>query len=149
MTDEKDLEKRAKTSISLAEKMLFETYPVVNDPRLILAIADDIYTALMSCIEAVSMTWNLRFGDDFESGFSAFKERALKDGFTEEELDLVMKIHNIVAEHKKSPVEFTRKGRFVICDEVYNCTAISSDDMKSYLFRARLFVEKVEGLLRK
>jgi hypothetical protein len=153
MESSEELKKRAKTSLQVAECMLTKTYPVVNDPKLILAIAGDIYTALVSGMTALitheKQEHKPEFNEDndFESKFNAFKEIASNNGFTKDEVALVSNIHNIMSEHKESPVEFARKDRFVICDENYRCESLSLDDMKSYLFKARLFIEKTESII--
>jgi hypothetical protein len=146
-----DLKERARRSIQVAEHMLIKTYPVVDDPKLILAVAGDIYTALTSSMEALLISKKeenqLEFSNDFSSRFSAFKGIANDHGFSEEDLAMIEELDRIMEEHRESPVEFARKDKFVICDEKYNLEAISLDDMKSYLFKARLFIEKAETIM--
>jgi len=144
----KELEERARRSIDFAEQMLLRTYPVVQDPKLILAVAGDVYSALIGCIELVIIRAGIDSGDDFASRLDAFKAVVSDNGFGKEEFSLVEDMHRIVSEHESSPVEFPRKDRLVICDGKYNCDVISVDDMKNYLFRARLFVEKAGLMLR-
>jgi hypothetical protein len=148
MESVEELEERARRSIEVAEQMLLRTYPVVQDPKLILAVAGDVYFALMGCIEAVMLQAGMDSSDDFSSRLEAFKALASKQGFGWEEFSLVEDVHRIVSEHESSPVEFPRKDRLVICDEKYHCDVISVDDMKNYLFKARLFVEKARIMLR-
>lgn len=147
MESVKELEERARRSIEVAEQMLLRTYPVVQDPKLILAVAGDVYSALMGCVEAVMLQADIDSGDDFASRLVAFKAASSKMGFGEEEFGLVDVMHRIVSEHESSPVEFPRKDKLVICDGKYHCDIISVDDMKNYLFRARLFVEKAGRML--
>jgi len=142
MDSQADLRDRAKRSLKVAEHMLTQTYPIVNDPKLILAISEDIYTALSSSMSAITLSEG-----DFHQDFADFKQRSSELGFKEDEIDLIERFHSIITEHKESPVEFARKDKFVICDEKYNFDSLSLDDMKSYLFRARLFVEKAEAIL--
>lgn len=139
MESKQDLTTRAYQSLKLAEHMLIRTYPMVDDPKLILAISEDIHIALFSMVEAL-------YGKDADLG--VFKEKAVSSGFNSDEIELVKRLDNIIQEHKDSPVEFTRKDKFVICDDSYNTDSITLDDMKKYLFEARLFVEKAEAILR-
>ena len=149
MESVEELKERARKSLGVAEHMLNQTYPVVNDPKLILAIAGDIYTALVSSMDAVLMNDKEEkslLDSNFDSRLDAFK-RLAPGRFTDEDISLVSGFHEIMLEHKASPVEFPRKDRFVICDENYRCETISIDDMKNYLFKARLFVEKSESIM--
>ncbi|MBU2560880.1 MAG: hypothetical protein KKD17_01180 [Nanoarchaeota archaeon] len=147
-----ELKDSARRSLKVAEHMLIQTYPFVNDPRLVLAVAGDIYSALMSSMSALLLAGKKArkksLPDDFDSLFSAFREVAGGYGFTEDDLSLVSDTNRILVEHKESPVEFARRDSIVICDSRYKCSRISVDDMKKYLFRARLFVDKSESLLR-
>jgi hypothetical protein len=138
---------KANKLLDVAEKILEETYPVVKEPKLVLAVAEDIYSALVNGIDALITGPNRGAHDEFESRFAAFQEIASKHGFSKEDLDLVLEIHNIIVGHEESPVEFSRKDRFVICDSGYNCSEISYENMQKYLFRARLFVKKVSSAL--
>lgn len=132
--------------MQLAEHMLISTYPLVKDQRLLLGIAGDIFSALSSGIEAFMLNKKKAGGNDFDSLFESF--RGCAKGINDDEFNLVVSINNIVKQHKASPVEFARKEKYVICDENYNCSEISPQSMKNYLFRARLFIEKLDKMLR-
>jgi hypothetical protein len=151
MESSEDLRERARRSLQVAEQMLSKTYPIVNDPKLILAIAEDIYAALTSSMTAllVKKQEKVQVSDDFSSIFTAFQQIAPDLSFQQDDLEIIKELSTIIAEHKDSPVEFPRKDKFIICDNEYKCTTITLDDMKSYLFRARLFVEKVNDALDK
>jgi hypothetical protein len=144
MDSVRELQERARRNIEVAEQLLVKTYPAVKDPKLILAVADDVYTALLSSIEAVLVQGSDDSGDDFGSRLAAFRKAVGSRGFDTSDFELVESIHRIVSGHRSSPVEFPRRDQFVICDKNYVCDIISVDDMKNYLFRARLFVEKAE-----
>ena len=138
MMDSKEFKDKANQSLKLAEHMLTKTYPMVNDPKLILAISEDIHIALLSIIKAL-------LGKGAE--LADFERKAQSLNFQTDEIELVKRFDAIIKEHKDSPVEFSRKDKFVICDDDYNFDSITLDDMKKYLFRARLFVEKVEAII--
>jgi hypothetical protein len=138
---------RARGSLQVAEKMLLHTYPVVNDPKLLLAVAGDIYTALTSGMTSILTDKDIT-ADDFSSQLKAFKGVAEDCNITEDDIILISELHDIMQQHKDSPVEFPRKDRFVICNNRYDMRTISLDDMKQYLFKAGLFVEKVERYFR-
>ena len=144
MESAEDLRTRARRSLHIAEHMIKETYPVVNDPKLILAVAGDIYAAVMNSMTSVLMEKKKEFSDDFQSRFEAFKSIAPACGFREEDNALIADMETLMAAHRQSPVEFPRKDLFIICDDKYDIKSISVDDMKNYLCRAKLFLEKAE-----
>lgn len=136
--DYKELITKANQSLKIAEHMLTKTYPLSNDPKLILAISEDIHIALSSIIEAL-----LGKGSDMAD----FEQKANELNFDNDEIEIVRRFDAIIREHKASPIEFSRKDKFVICDVDYNVDSITLDDMKKYLFRARLFVERAEAII--
>ncbi|MFC1741238.1 hypothetical protein ACFL3V_01755 [Nanoarchaeota archaeon] len=135
---------RARRSLQVAEQVLINTYPLVKDPKLILAVAEDIHAALTSAAEAIIIKKG-KYNPELQ--FHQYLE-ALENTITNDEQDLLKRLHNIIQGHKESPVEFPRKDHFVICDKKYDCDVISLDDMKKYLFRAGLFVEKAGDTVR-
>lgn len=144
-----DLRARARRGLEVAEQMLVHTYPVVKDPKLILAVAGDICAALTSSMEAFILEKGGDLEADFGSNLATFTRLAKDYSFDADELELIGRLHDVIEAHKKSPVEFPRKDRFIICDEKYDCREITLEDMKNYLFRARLFIEKSEASLEK
>ena len=138
---------RARRSLQVAEQMLLHTYPVVDDPKLLLAVAGDIYTALASCMTAVLAGKGVKAGD-FDSQLAAFQRMAEEFSITGDDLDLISQLHDVMQQHKDSPVEFPRKDCFVICDEKYYMRTVSLDDVKQYLFKAGVFVGKLERYFR-
>ncbi len=58
-------------------------------------------------------------------------------------------IKDIIIQHKKSPVEFTRKDSFVICSDDYQMKTISLDKMKNYILHSKSFIQNINGIINK
>ena len=52
-------------------------------------------------------------------------------------------------DHKNSPVEFSRKDRFIICSSDYRTKSISLKEIKEYLLRSKSFIKDVETIVMK
>jgi hypothetical protein len=139
---------KARRSLDVAESMITKTYSLSHDPKIILAVAEDVYAALLGSIRAVLSASKRKSGGDFAAVFAVFRDISARHGFDKDDLSLVEALHRVVSEHESSRVEFARKGCFVMCDARYSCKVISLGDMQKYLFRARLFVRKTEAMLR-
>ncbi|MBW2964847.1 hypothetical protein KY363_05300 [Candidatus Woesearchaeota archaeon] len=144
---ESELLLRARNLLQVAEQVLLRTYPLVNDPKLLLGVAQDIHAALKSAMKAVLEKEGIS-KDGFDAEFDALKGIAGRFRLSADELEVIGTMHTIIAAHEASPVEFPRHDCFVICDEKYDMMTITVDNMKSFLFRAGLFVEKVEDVFR-
>jgi hypothetical protein len=133
---------RARKGLKVAEAMLSRTYPMAKDPKLFLAVAEDIYFALMECIEALFTINNSPLPEESEDAIEEFSGFASRFGFTPDHLKLVSELHRLIEAHKESPVEFARQDSFVICGEGYDFRKFGEKEMKTFLFDARLFLEK-------
>ncbi|NQU98149.1 hypothetical protein HQ533_01670 [Candidatus Woesearchaeota archaeon] len=144
---------KARKNISVADHMLIMTFPLVKDPKLLLAVLENIYSALsnaMSSLVYYERTFKRipQFQDTQESKFNVFKDRLVeRHNINKEYLRLIQEVREILLEHRRSPVEFSRGDRFVICSSNYRMKTISVEDIKKYIAKTRLFVADMERLV--
>lgn len=150
-----ELRETAKKKISIADHMLTQTYPLIKDPKLLLAIIENIFLALTNAIGSVLYYERLfkkipPFQDNFPSKFNMFRTRCVqRHNINKDYIDLVSDVKSIIIKHKKSPVEFTRKDSFVICSENYKMKIISLEEIKNYLDKTKLFIQEVSSIVSK
>ena len=138
----------AKKFIDRADHLLTETYPVVKDPRMLLAVLQNVYNAYKSMM----LFYLYR---DFEQGkipsfdtdednmiriFKARCERRYR--ISEEYVRILEETRNALKQHKSSPMEFSRQDIFVIADNDYNMQIISTQILRDYIGKAKLFIEE-------
>jgi hypothetical protein len=146
---------KAKKNIKIADHMLGVTFPLVKDTKLLLAVIENIFLSYTNAIAAVLYYERLFknvpvFHDTFESKLNMFRERCVeKFGFDKSYLTEVQDIRDIILEHRKSPVEFKRGDRFVICADNYRLKTISAADIKKYLDKAKVFIEAMDNIVSK
>ena len=116
---------KSREKIKIADHILSSTFPLVKDPRLLIGVMDNIFLALTNAMSSVLYYEKLfkripDFKDDFNSKFNMFKERIVrKYNLNIEYVYLIQDIKNLIIEHKKSPMEFSRGENFVICINKY------------------------------
>lgn len=146
---------RAKKKIQIADHMLSVTYPLVKDTKLLLAIIENIFLAYANAMSAVLYQDRVLkkippFKNNFESKFHMFRQRCVDRYKIDRNYVIEMQnLKEIIVEHKKSPVEFVRKDRFVICSDNYKLKTINLEEIKSYLKKAKLFIGEVITILSK
>lgn len=146
---------KALKKVRVADHMLIMTYPLVKDPKLLLAVLENLFSALTNSVS--SLLYYERtfkripiFNEDFDSKFALFKDKlVLKHNINKEYLVLIETIREMLVEHKKSPVEFSRGDRFVICSSNYRMKTISVNDIKKYVAKTKLFVADMDRLVRR
>lgn len=145
----------ARKKIKIADHMLTMTYPMIKDPKLLLAVMENIFLALTNSIGSLlHYERNYKrvppFQDTFVSKFNVFRQKCVGRFNIDPELVLmVQEIKDIIMQHKKSPVEFTRNDSFVICSEDYKMKTISLEKMRNYIIKSRLFIQNISSILDK
>jgi len=150
-----ELMEQAKKNINIADHMLSITYPLVKDTKLLLAIIENIFLAYTNAMSAILFQDRILkkippFKDTFESKFNIFRQKYIDRYKIDRNHVIEMQnLKEIIIEHKKSPVEFVRKDRFVICSNTYKLKTINLDAIKGYLNKAKLFIGEATNILSK
>ncbi|RMF54516.1 hypothetical protein D6745_05125 [Candidatus Woesearchaeota archaeon] len=146
-------QQKAKKNLQVADHMLTVTYPMVKDPKLLASVMENLFLSLTNAMASLLYLDRMYkrvppFQDTFESKFMVFRDKcARRYNIQKEYLDFILEVKNLVLEHKKSPVEFSRKDKFVICSDNYSIKAISVEKMKSYVAKAKMFVHQINILV--
>ena len=147
-----ELVSKAVKNAKVADHMAHVTYPLFNDPKILLAITENIFLALSSGMSALLKQERDRknlpaYPENFDYKYKLFKEKvAKKYGIDSVHVNLISDVKTIVHKHKESPVEFTRKDRFVICDNDYAMKTLTIQQIKQYVAWTKSFVSKIEGI---
>ena len=65
-----------------------------------------------------------------------------------ENVKFIADVKSILVSHKKSPVEFSRRGVFVMCSEDYSMRALTPEEMRKYVARAKAFVGDINSIIK-
>ena len=147
------LRDKAVQKIRVADHMLFMTYPLVKDPKLLLSIVENVFASLDYGVSALLHHERLfkkipPFHDTFPSRFEIFKDKMIpKHDLSPKYAKLIKEVQGILSEHKKSPVEFARKDKFVICSPSYSLKTIDTNLVKKYIFETKVFVNSINKIV--
>ena len=150
-----ELRDAARKKLQLADHILTMTYPIVKDPHLLLSSVENLFLAFsygMGSVLYYESTFKRipPFSDNFASKFELFRDKCAKRyNIPEEQLKIIKDLGEIIVAHKKSQVEFSRKENFVICMDDYRMRAISLNEVKSYIEKAKLFIKDVTTIVSK
>ncbi|MBW2981657.1 hypothetical protein KY343_02140 [Candidatus Woesearchaeota archaeon] len=150
-----EVREKAKKHIQIADHMISVTYPLINDNKLLLAIIENIflaYTNIIGCLLYYERLFKKipPFQDNFESKFTMFKETCvLKYKIGKSYIADIQDLKNIILAHRKSPMEFSRKDRFVICSNNYKLQTININELKKHIDKAKLFIQEINNITSK
>jgi len=145
----------AKKNIRIADHMLVMTYPLIKDPKLLLSVLENINQAITNSISSILEYERIfkripPYQESFDSKLNMFRSKIMsRYGLNQEYLNLILEVNEILREHKKSPIEFSRDDRFVICSENYRMKTVGIPDLKKNIAKTKMFINQIELLVSK
>lgn len=147
--------RKALKYLQTADHMVSVTYNVVKDTKLLLAIMENLNNALQETMNSIIYYDRLfkripPFQDSFESRYNVFRLKcARRYNLETEYITTIAEVKEMIDEHKKSPVEFVRNNKFVICNESYRMKTLAIGDIKKYVARAKIFIQEANIITSK
>jgi len=140
------LKEEALKNYRIADHILNVTYPLIKDTKLLLGVTENLFLALTQAMSSILHHDRLfklvpPFHDNFESKFNLLHQKRSRYNIQQEHLDLMLELKEIILLHKKSPVEFRKKDRFIICTKNYKVKAITANQLKNYLKKTKGFLD--------
>lgn len=140
--------KAAINAIKIADHMLYVTYPVIKDKRLLLKSLEHVYEAVILTINAILQYDYIHkriqlYKNDAKLNFETFLNKCTKRyNLSSEEVTEIIELISLAENHKKSPLEFLRKEKIVIMSDALKTTIIDSERLKKYLGLSKKMIEK-------
>ncbi len=137
-----------KKSLSIADHLLFTTYPVVKDPKILLSVlaqVNDVYVQILDLILPLTVVGKERSKPStFAVKFDRCKHYLKKnDKLCEEDFSSMQIIHDLVTLHRESAVEFIKKDKLVICSDNYSIKKITKTLLEKHVRQAKKIVKKL------
>ncbi len=139
------LREEAVKNYRMADHMLNVTYPLIQDTKLLLGVADNLFTTLLQAVSSILHHERLfklvpAFNDNFESKFHTLHQKRSRYNIHQDYFNLLLELKEIIHLHKKSPIEFQKKDRFIICTNNYKVKAITANQLKIYSKKTKEFL---------
>jgi hypothetical protein len=146
-----NLEKSEKT-IQTADHLLYVTYPLVKDKRLLLKILTEIKNGIASSMNAVLqyeyLYGRIRLSSDPKLNFKKFLEKCCpRYNISETEVKKILKLFEIVEKHKASPFEFVKEDKLVILSDNMNSETITLEKVKEFLDSSKTVLKKAKDII--
>jgi hypothetical protein len=135
----------------VADHLLYVTYPVVGEVKLLLTIVENLYRAGINVMNAVLHYEQIHkritvLPSSFEERFGVFQKVAKKHKIGEETLQTIKELKIIMDEHKSSAMEFSRSGKYVITAGDFKLKTLDVKLLKNYLGNVSSVISKMGEL---
>lgn len=153
-TPEKYVESLIKAikSIKIADHILYITYPIIKEKRILLKSLDETYQAMIHIINAVLQYENnwkrIILSPNSKENFQMFLQKcAQRYNITENETREIKELILTMESHKKSAVEFTRRDKVIILEDILKTKILDAEKIKSYLKLSKVIFQKVKNVI--
>ena len=155
MENYQELIQKARLQFETADHLLHVTYPLIKDPKLLIGITTNLFNAVDHSINAllqIDYLYNKTpiFKDSFKSRFNLFRSKTVtKHSILKDHINTVTELREIYDAHKKSPVEFPRGDKFVICNSDFSFQTVTTQDIKRQLKKVDSFLKMTESVIKR
>jgi len=153
--DYEDSLSKAMFQYDAAFHLLNVTYPLINDPKLLPGILTNIFLSFEAGMDAILQFERQRklvpsYSDNFQSKFNMFRYKPVQRyKIPLEYVALIQNIKEMLDLHKKSPMEFQRGNKFVMCDRNYRIQSVSIRDIKEYCSMTKQFIDIMHAIINR
>ncbi|MEX2017391.1 MAG: hypothetical protein WD876_02870 [Candidatus Pacearchaeota archaeon] len=142
--------------IKTVDHLVYVTFPLVKDKRMLIKILVETKNAVALCINAMLQRdyiyRKVRLYKDAKENFRTFEERcAPRYNLSFSEISKIKNLFDIAEKHKKSPLEFMRKDKIVIMSENsgnFHTETISHEKVKDFVNLAKSLLSKIENVIK-
>jgi len=147
-----NLEKASK-ALDTADHMVYVTYPLIKENRLLLRVLTEIYECLLNVINSILQYEyaykRINLYKNPKDNFQTFREISPAYKITEDQISRIIEIFKLMERHKKSPFEFIKNDKLVIMSEGMRTDTLSLDRIKFYLIEAKDILRKARNVIKK
>ena len=142
----------AEKDLRTIDHIIYVTFPLIKDKRLLLKVILDIKEVVTGCITSILqyeyLYKRINLYKDSRENFKTFTEKcAAKYKIHGGEIKLLLELFNFVEKHKESPFEFVKAEKIVILSENSKPTTLTLEKTKEFLIMAKDILRKTkEGM---
>lgn len=142
----------AERTIRKIDHILYITYPLVKDKRLLIKTLIETKIAITRLINSILqydyLYKRVRLYKKPQENFRIFIEKcAPRYNITKKQLKLILELFGIVQKHKDSPFEFRKNEKLVILSETSIPKVIVLENNKEFLEVAKQILEKTKEII--
>lgn len=142
----------AEKKIQTIDHMVYVTYPLIKDKKLLLKTLLETKKAITNCINSILqyeyLYKRITLYRSPKSNFRTFKEKcAPRYKVTEKEIKLILELFEIVEKHKQSPFEFVKNEKIIILLENLKPETITLEKSKEFLILGKDILRKTKEII--
>ncbi len=144
----------AEKKVQTVDHMVYVTFPLIKDKRLLLKILQEIKNAVMDCISSILqyeyLYKRITLYKNPKSNFKIFIQKCTpRYQITKEEINLILELFDFIEKHKESPFEFIKDGKVIILSNSLNPKTLTIEKTKEFLILVKNILRKTRETFKK
>jgi len=145
---------KARQQYDAAFHLLHVTYPMVNDPKLLIGIISNLFSTLESSMEMIlkyerQLQLVPNYPDSFKYKLDLFCRKSVRrNNIPHSFIHLILELKDTLELHKQTPMAFQRGNRLVLCNKEYSMKVLSLKTIKEFLDKSKEFLELSERIVK-
>lgn len=145
---------QAEKSLKTTDHMVYVTFPLIKDKRILLKVIQEIKDSITFCIKAILqyeyLYKRIKLYQNPKSNFKVFLEKcAPKYNIDKNDLKIMLELFDYVEKHMNSPFEFSRGEKIVILSENLSSKILTLEKTKEFLILAKEILKKTKETIVK
>jgi len=146
--------KTAEDKIQKVDHMIYITFPLIKDKRLLLKILSELNIIILNILNSILqyeyIYKRIELSKDARENLETFVSFCVpRYKITENELRLILELLDLGEKHKKSPFEFIKEERVIILSENLKPSAITVEKAKEFLLMEKSLIKKTREVIKK
>lgn len=144
----------AEKIVQTIDHMIYVTFPLIKDKKLLIKIILDSKIAVSNCISSILqyeyLFKRISLYKDPKTNFRIFEQKCAKRyQISEEEIKQILELFDIVKKHKESSFEFMKNEKVVILSEDLTQKIITIEKTKEFLILSKNILKKTKDTIQK
>ncbi len=147
---------KAKKEIEIADHMIYVTYKMVSEVKILLAVSEHIVKATHAALESLlefERHWKRLepYHQNFALEISIYRNKDIEKryGFDPKFFRLMQKLLEIDKIDKTSIMRFKRGDRYILSTGDYQMSVLDIESLKRYKYLAQRFIESISTIIEK
>ena len=142
----------AEKIIRTADHMVYVSFPLIKDKRILLLLLSELKKAIINCINVILqydyLYKRISLYSNAKSNFEIFKNKSSKRfNITKQEIELMIWLFELEQSHKKSPMEFTKDNKVIILSDDLSQEIITLEEIKKFLQLSKDILKKTKTII--
>jgi|SRR3989344_5243117 len=143
----------AEKTIKSADHMIYVTFPLIKDKRLLFKVLQETKNAVALCINSILqyeyIYKRIKLYKDSKLNLRIFIEKCVpRYNITKEEINLVHELFDFVEKHKESPFEFIKDDKLVVLSSSLRPRTMTIEKTKAFMITAKSILRKSKDVMK-